>query len=360
MQVASWLTTIPGASAKILEVVIPYSEKSTIDYLKQNISGGFSSDETAELMARRAYQRASALGPSGVELYGISATCALATNRPKEGDHRVIVGVSGGGSTILYKVRLQKGGRDRLEEDTIASRIVLGAVAEACLRDSSCMHEILDEFLIEGEKLEKECKQWGDPVDQLLAGEIECVEFCGKHVVVDAPRRYTVLLSGSFNPLHEGHKKMLVVAEKVLGQQGCFELSVSNPDKGCLSREEAMSRVEQFKSENLPVVLTNRSLFVQKTDLFEMCTFVVGYDTAIRLVNPKYYGSRENMMVEFSQVRKRGCSFCVAGRVEGNEFRGFEDITLPAGLEDLFSGLTESQFRKDISSTALRKAMGMQ
>lgn len=312
-------------------------------------------------LAKRAYQRAAAVGLIGVDLFGISATCALATDRRKAGDHRVIVGVHGAGVTVLYKLKLQKDVRDRVQEDDVASRLVLGAIGEAYLQDAGCMDEALGECLMEGEKVEKEKREWIDPLDRLMRGEVDCVEFSGGTTVVDAPRRYTVLLPGSFNPLHEGHRGMLAVAERVLGLQGCFELSISNPDKKQLSREDVMARVEQFVELGLPIVVTNRSLFVQKTALFETCTFLVGYDTAVRLVNPKYYGgSFDNMMNEFSQLRKRRCKFCVVGRLEGTEFRGLEDIELPSGLEEFFSAIPESDFRKDISSTELRRARGLE
>ena len=45
-----------------------------------------------------------------------------------------------------------------------------------------------------------------DPLDALLSGDIQSVEFTGGCTVVDAPRGHRVYLPGSFNPLHEGHR----------------------------------------------------------------------------------------------------------------------------------------------------------
>lgn len=38
--------------------------------------------------------------------------------------------------------------------------------------------------------------------------------------------------------------------------EGCFELSVGNPDKGLMSLEEAKRRVAQFVKTGLPLVVT--------------------------------------------------------------------------------------------------------
>lgn len=56
---------------------------------------------------------------------------------------------------------------------------------------------------------------------------------CPPHqVLVDAPRPGRVYLPGSFNPLHEGHLRLLQAAVAASsGKEGCFELSVGNADK---------------------------------------------------------------------------------------------------------------------------------
>jgi hypothetical protein len=46
-----------------------------------------------------------------------------------------------------------------------------------------------------------------DPLEALLAGDVDAVEFSGGRVLVDAPRSGRVYLPGSFNPLHDGHRR---------------------------------------------------------------------------------------------------------------------------------------------------------
>lgn len=60
--------------------------------------------------------------------------------------------------------------------------------------------------------------------------------------------------------------------------------------QGVLPLDEVRRRVAQFTSAGAPVVVTRAPLFTHKAALFRDTLFVVGYDTAIRLVLPKYYG----------------------------------------------------------------------
>jgi hypothetical protein len=46
-------------------------------------------------------------------------------------------------------------------------------------------------------------------------------------------------------------------------------------------------------------------LFTLKSKLFADSTFVIGYDTAIRLIMPKYYGGEVPMLLELAAMRYR-------------------------------------------------------
>lgn len=52
-------------------------------------------------------------------------------------------------------------------------------------------------------------------------------------------------------------------------------------------------------------------LYTLKAKLFPGSTFVVGYDTAVRLVDAKYYGSQTQMLLQFGELAHLGCSFMV-------------------------------------------------
>jgi hypothetical protein len=136
-----------------------------------------------------------------------------------------------------------------------------------------------------------------------------------------------------------------------------FELCVRNPDKGAVARSDVDARLAAFASRGLAVALTAAPLFSNKASLFPRSTFALGYDTAARIVQERYYGGPARMAAAFAELKAQGCAFAVAGRAEGGAFRTLRDIDMPDVLAemDLFTEISETDFREDISSTELRK-----
>lgn len=160
-----------------------------------------------------------------------------------------------------------------------------------------------------------------------------------------------VVVCGSFNPLHEGHRRLAEVAAKKLGRPTAFELAVVNVDKPPLAEAEVRRRLRQFEWY-AHVWLTQEPNYVGKASLFPAATFVVGADTATRVVQPRYYRNTETMASAFNTIRAAGCRFLVAGRSDRDgRFVTAEALAL---ANDLFIGLGEKEFRVDVSSTQLR------
>jgi len=145
---------------------------------------------------------------------------------------------------------------------------------------------------------------------------------------------------------------MLDIAESKTGLTGAYELSITNVDKPLLDYMEIESRLQQFSN---PVWLTRLPTFLDKARYFPGAHFIVGTDTVMRIVDPKYYASvsaRDEALAELVDLRSR---FIVFGRAMGGAFRSLSDLSLPSGFRTMCDEISEEDFHEPISSTELRK-----
>ena len=173
--------------------------------------------------------------------------------------------------------------------------------------------------------------------------------------------RPRILLSGAFNPLHQGHRKMALVATELIGEPVSYEISIDNVDKPELTEAEILRRLAQF-SEEEKVWVTRAATFAEKSILFPGVVFAIGADTLQRIASPEYYGTSmsqsdhfEQMQEAIIQIEKQGCRLLVFGRLVENRFLSMADFPLSNRLRDLCESVPESLFREDLSSTTLRK-----
>lgn len=347
----AWLLGVGGASRTVLETRVPYGYLAMTDFL-----GGYApeqtvSADTARRMARAAWARGMSLREQDAPIVGLACTATIATDRTKRGDHRAFVSTWDDDAVTTDALVLEKGLRDRAGEEDVVSRLVIAALARACGVAAE-----LDLGLAASERLVTESSHHADPVQRLLDGDAHWVTVHPDERMVvdgDAPQ---ALLPGSFNPMHAGHTELAHVAGRVLGAPVAYELSVTNVDKPPLTVGEVHSRLEQFRGAGT-VVLTTAETFVKKSALFPGCRFAIGWDTVTRLIQPRYYGySRTAMLQALAEMWGRGSSFAVGGRTDGDgAFRSLSDVDVPDGFRPMFTEIPEADFRRDLSSTAIRE-----
>lgn len=345
---AALLLSVPGGSRTVLEVVVPYDEMALDDFLGRRPEH-FCSAATGRDLAARALARARWLAP-GEAVVGVGCTSSLATDRPKRGDHRMHVAVRSAEWTRGYALTFTKGARDREGEEAVVVAVVLNALAAAFGVPGR-----LPLPLLPGEELSEEHEPAPGVLAAFLRGEVAAVRVDADGRVRAGAPRPAVLLPGAFNPVHEGHRGMAARAARLAGGPAGFELSVTNVDKPPLAAEEVRRRLAQFSAE-ATVWLTRAPTFAEKADLFPGVAFVVGADTAARIVAPRYYGdSVERMGQALARIRDRGCRFLVVGRADpGGRFLTLADLAMPPEYGDLFTAIPEAEFRLDLSSTQLR------
>lgn len=276
------LLTTPGASRFVVEAHVPYSPEALERFL-----GGKPEHAVSPAAASRLAQTAVRGQDSGI--IGVSCSAALMTDRQRRGDDRAFICIKTAEAEKLYGLCFSK--TSRAEQEKLLSGWLLTLIAQATGTERGLM------------------------------------------------------LPGSFNPVHQGHRNLLKVAEEMTGLRGVFELSCANVDKPAIEEADALRRVAAIK--DIPVALTHAPRFIQKAAVFPKTVFAVGFDTAVRFVND--YSDEE-----WKRFQALETSFLVAGRQFGGTFQTLKNIGLPAGFESLFETVPESKFREDISSTELR------
>ena len=370
------LLGVAGASSTVLEAVVPYAVEAQTNYLGYETHASVHGS-TARDFAQTALERAASMcadsGEGERRPIGLAVTASLATNRERRGANRALIAAALPDSVRLYEVSLEKERRDREGEDRVVTWAMLQALCEALQAaappslPTPAPRVSLPAGLLggEGEGIAvSDATPPPDPVAALLAGQLDSVTIHPNgRVSADCPFKGAVL-AGSFNPLHEGHEGLLRSAAAAVSLPMAFELAVTNADKGTLDAETVAARVAQFREgegrTGHTLLLTTAPTFIDKTAALPGCAFVVGADTAERLVQDKYYGGTlSGLQSAFDDVAAAQASFIVAGRVDDDTglFVNFdaEAECEAVGVDPaLFRTLSEAEFRMDISSSELR------
>ena len=329
---------------------MPYSPEALRRYVAGEPVQACSA-ETASDMALAALARGREFEPdAGAELLGVGLTCGLVTDRERQGENRCFVAVVGGETELHRGLTLRRGARGRPEEEQVATALGLAIV----LRAAGIEGEV-ELGLLEGERVVDSTPGVAYRLERLGAGRLDRVALNGEGEAVGI-QRPAALLAGSYNPLHAGHRELLAAAGAEIGKPVVAEISIENVDKPPLAADEVLRRVRQFAARER-VFVTRAATFRQKARLFPAVTFVIGVDTADRLVAAEYYGDNEvEMRAALMEIRAVGCRFLVAGRVgDDGGFRTVRDVPVPAEFGGMFDELPEARFRSDVSSTGIRE-----
>lgn len=334
----SRLLEVPGASGSVIEAIVPYHQNSLESFLGKTISQNCS-PETARNLAMAAFQRAaSCCGDENLTaLLGVGCTAALSTRRLRRGANRAYVAIQSIGEIREYCLHFDKEKGDRQREETLTAEFILQCIGLACGKTDIEHTPVFDQ--------EPVITQAPTAWQQLLDQEIVSTSSAGQGQPV---------FPGAFNPFHDGHRQMIQVAEAKLNAKVLLEISVANVDKFPLDFVD-MQDHEQKLAGDYQLTFTNAPTFVEKSFLFPESTFIVGTDTIKRIGDSKYYGSPEKLDSALASMHQNKIQFLVFGRNTSSGYECLDDLDLPDKLGVLCTGISEKEFRNDISSTQLRE-----
>lgn len=284
------LTRHGSMSGSFLEGNVPYALPAYHKFV-----GGkpdqIVSPAAARVAAMASYLRAVEYAPDD-KVFGFASTASLVkVGGEREGrSHRVCIAIQDRERTLGVNI-IYRPGRTREEEESLTAKLIRVGLMWGCHR-----FDDMGRFLDSEDQIRVERQVGIEGYRALIHGETNLFPW------TDKPK---LVFSSSFNPMHDGHGKMIEDAANAAGRPVYLELCIRNADKPPLDYLTIQERVdgiydyikktwggwfsETTKRFVAGVVLTNKPLFFEKSRLFPEASFIVGSDTFDRILDPKYY-----------------------------------------------------------------------
>jgi hypothetical protein len=363
-----------GGSSTLLAgrvVYAPDDFRSVLGYHPDRFVDARSARGLAMAAFRHALAIRGDLAPEKV--FGIGSTAKLATGpAEREGrSHEIHVAIQDASATSVNSITLTEG-QERAWEERINALLLLGDLAFIKQVDVNISLKYDGrELLLAPSNSHCRLEHADSEIVDLMLGRRGWVGLKGPakevsgfsglgHDLREPPR---VLFPGSFRPLHAGHLAMAEAATRLAGMDFGYELSLFHPEKHPLDYISLRSRLKTFETMTCRICLTNAPTYVEKARLFPGRTFVIGHDTALRIVDPRFYGGPTARDAMLDELERLGTRFLVFGRIDASGvFRDFsaDEFEHPVSgfLGRLAIAVPGDAFRMDLSSTEIRMDTG--
>jgi len=331
----------PGSSAYLSGGSFPYSIEEQASILGFHPKHACSQETVIDL-ASNAYMKAYQW--HGKKAVGLGLTASVASEQEHRGDHRLHVCVMTDDKVLWsYKLLTKSSGlQARRMDNTICESYGLGLLKKALgLRSPDIAFRDVSALARERLFLRPFFTANGLRLTDVPMPEGR-FDFGGY-----------ALMSGAFNPPHEGHYG---IAHRMLmdyGKQAIFEITATPPHKEDLTTQQLLQRAKLLQGRDR-VFTYNLPYYLDKARAFPGMPLMMGADAAQRMLDPKWGYNPQHMLEEF---KKLNTHFYINARTINGNLITREDIesSLPTFQADLFHWLSHSiRGNWDLSSTDLR------
>jgi hypothetical protein len=338
------LWSVPGSSAYLSGYSFPYApeeQQELLGFMPEH----FCSQEAAIDLASAAYMKAYKFG--GKKPVGVGLTATVASEKEHHGDHRVYCCVMTDNKINLLYYPIQKG-------RGATYRLLDG---EMC--DDFALFALIDILGLGLNRIDKNI-QYIDATELARSQFFKRPFFTANGKRIEAPSSheeysldYTALMSGAFNPPHDGHFGIVDAMWRDHGMQVVFETTANPPHKAALTVQELLKRAKLLQGHDR-LFTQNLPLYLDKARAFPGVPLVMGADAALRLLDPKW---GQDPLETFRELDKLGTKLYIVGRNIDGKFVNRASIfkQVPDEISGFYLRNTmDVEGKWDISSTELR------
>lgn len=337
------LWKIPGSSAYLSGASFPYAQEEQEELLGF-MPEHFCSEEAAIDLASAAYMKAYKFG--GKSPVGLGLTASVASEKEHRGEHRYFACIMTTNQVLLVGNTLEKGvGLEKRLEDGQEcdddAVVLLLETLKIIAHNPGLSH--LHSLSVKDVSIQAMERLFKRPF--FTAG--------GKRYQALTNSKSYALMSGAFNPPHEGHFGLSDQVQDEYGKKVVFEITALPPHKEALMVQDLLQRAKLLQGYDR-LFTQSYPMYLDKAKAFPGIPLVMGADAMLRLLDPKWGVDIDTTLNTFAKLKT---DLYISGRLIGDKFITANDILTSLTHEQSnkhFNMIKPIYGRWDISSTQLR------
>jgi nicotinamide mononucleotide (NMN) deamidase PncC len=297
----------PGSSAYLSGASFPYSPEEQEEFLGF-MPEHFSSEENAIDLASAAYMKAYKFG--GKNPVGLAIAASVASEHEHRGEHRIYGAIMTNDKVLTVHHTLVKGvgrcqrSKDGIDADALAFFSLLDGLGIACCDTGKPEYKDATELATERFFL----RPYFDSTGRRFAKVPDNFDYA--------------LMSGAFNPPHEGHFGAAEMVKLDYYRDTVFEITARPPHKEALTVQQCLQRAKGLRCHNRLFTVAN-PYYIDKARAYPGVPQILGADAMVRMLDPKWGLDIKATLQEFYEL---GTDLYIVGRDVNGKWTTMGDI----------------------------------